>query len=194
MSSLMKIARAAATLAILIAVAGCDNATPPAAVAPAEEVKASPPPTPPAPTTIIGNFTSVDGWQAAGGAPAPEGLVEGAYTFGPLGGTMSREFLPANPGEKFAVDYSVKLVKAPKNGKPANFVVGPMFLDAQGGVLGWGNVEPPLAEATRDAHVEMEAPAGTTTVRLYIGGMWASAPPIPNGEVAFTAAKLAVVK
>ncbi len=172
--------------------AGCEQAKAPEDVAAIAETPAAPAaPVPPA--EIAGDFTSLDTWQSYGGGPAEAGLVEGAYAFAPNVGAMSRTSLTAKPGDKFTVDYTVKLVTAPGNGKAAQYVVGPMFLDAQGVVLAWGSVETALTEPTRTAHVEAEAPAGAFRAHLYIAGMWAAEAPAPDGKVAYTAAKLNTV-
>jgi hypothetical protein len=176
-------------VAFALLTVGCGDST-----APIEKPVAAPAPdalpTTPAPIEIVGDFTNIRSWQQLGGGPSPEGLVDGAYSFEPLIGAMSRKSYPAKEGDRFAVDYTVNLVSAPKNGKEPAYVVGPMFLDAAGSVISWGKVEIPLTEATRTGRVESVAPAGTVVVHLRISGMWSKEQPSPDGIVSYTAAKL----
>jgi hypothetical protein len=172
------------------ATAGCDQPQAPPAEVNMQEAAPAPAPEPAPAPTIVADFKSVDTWQSLGGGAAPEGLGDDGFVLGPMAGTMSRNILPATPGAKYVVDYSVSLVSPPKNGKPAAYVVGPLFLDDKGAVLSWGNVELPLTEEKRDGRVEMEAPAGAVTVQIYIGGMWAADEPTPDGSLKYTSAKL----
>jgi hypothetical protein len=173
--------------------AGCGEQTSlPVATAPV--IEATPPPAPAPAPEIVGDFASSESWQVLGGAPGPEGLTEGSYTFPALVGALSRKTLPAKEGDKFAVEYTAKTVAKSKNGKVGAYVVGSMFLDATGKVLWWGNVEPPLTEEGRVGRVEATAPVGTTTVHLYISGMWSAEQPPPDGLVGYTAAKLTAIE
>ena len=132
----------------------------------------------------------MDAWQVYGGGPAVESLVDGSYTFAPNIGVMSRKSLAAKEGDKFITDYTVTLVEAPKGDKQAQYVVGPMFLDGSGAVLGWGNVEQPLTEKTRTGQFESVAPAGTVIAHLYIAGLWSAEGTLPDGKIAYSSAKL----
>lgn len=187
----------ATALAAALLVTACDQAQTPAdAPAPVAE---APPPVPapapvPVPISIVGDFSTTDAWQSYGGGPAVESLVDGAYTFAPNIGVMSRKSLPAKEGDKFITDYTVNLVEAPKSEKPAQYVVGPMFLDASGAVLGWGNVEQPLTEETRTGHFESVAPAGTVIAHLYIAGLWSAEGTLPDGKIAYSSANLKAVE
>jgi hypothetical protein len=139
---------------------------------------------------IVGIFTSSSAWQGPGGAASPSGLAEDRYVIDAMNGAVSRRFLPATSGQKFSVEYTVKLERAPTNGKPPLYVVGAMFLDSQGQILSWGSVEEPIIGPTRSRRIEATAPANAARVHLYIGGMWSADIPPPNGQVAYTTATL----
>ncbi len=142
---------------------------------------------------IEANFDVPATWEGAGGGAYPTGLQQASYNLKAMAGARSREWLAVRPGDKLAVDYSVRLVSAPTNGKPPRYVVGAMFLDEKSNVLAWGSVEPPLAEASRSAHIEATAPEGAVRVHLYLGGMWSPEAPPPDGELAYFRAALSVV-
>lgn len=143
---------------------------------------------------IIGNFSDPSGWRSPGGRPLPPGLDNSAYALGPLGGVQSAQSLEVHPGEKYLVEYTVRMVAPPKNGKPARYVVGPMFLDATDKVLSWGSIEAPFAANEHFGRIEAEAPPTATRVHLYIGGLWAQEEPHPDGVIAYTKATLRLVK
>ncbi len=148
----------------------------------------------PSADSIVGDFSSKASWLSPGGGSPPTGLAGGAYTIGPMRGVISAESLAVQPGEIFVIDYSVRLIKAPKNGKPAVYVVGPMFMDIGGKVLSWGAIEPALTEQQRHSRVEVIPPAGAVRVWLYLGGLWAAEDPLPDGLLAYSRAALEVMK
>jgi hypothetical protein len=143
---------------------------------------------------ILGDFGDPSAWRNPGGKPPPPGLHESAYALGPRAGVQSAQSLEVHPGEKFIVEYTVRMVAAPKNGKPAAYVVGPMFRDAADKVLSWGSIEAPFGAIEHSGRIEKVAPPTATRVHLYIGGLWAAEEPQPDGVIAYTKATLRVAK
>ncbi|MBY0569553.1 MAG: hypothetical protein K2P70_19745 [Hyphomonadaceae bacterium] len=100
----------------------------------------------------------------------------------------SKQSLAAAPGETFSLDFEVAAVSDPTNGGRANFLVGPMFLDADEKVVGWWREQPPIsvAEGVRRGAVDAVAPAGTESAHISIYGSFVREGTPGNGEVAFT--------
>ena len=143
---------------------------------------------------IVGDFKDSSAWCSPSGGALPPGLDKSEYALGPLAGVQSASSLAVRPSEKYIVEYSVRMVAAPKNGKLPHYIVGPMFLDADGKVLSWGSIEAPLNATEHSGRIEVEAPPGATRVHLYIGGLWAHQEPHPDGVIAYKRATLQAVK
>ena len=144
--------------------------------------------------SIIGNFRDKDAWASPGGGPAPAGLAGGGFAIGPMSGVISAASLVVDPAAIYVIDYTIRLIKPPRNGRSAYFVVGPMFMDESGAIFSWGSVERPLEELERSSRTEVVPPHGAKRVWLYLGGLWAAENPQPDGIVVYSKAALRVIK
>ncbi len=127
-------------------------------------------------------------WVKPGGAPATAAPSDGTYRVKANIGVRSTRSLATGSGEKFCLVFEVAAISDPTNGGPANFFVGPMFLDADGKVVGWWREQPPIsvAQGVRRGAVEAVAPAGAATAHISICGSFMKEGPPGNGEIAFS--------
>jgi len=163
-----------------------DNAPPPPAPSAAPAVGAAP-----STIGIVGDFADPQAWRLFGEAPIGATLAGGRHRLAAGDYALSAKSLPVKPGDRFVFVYDATLEQAPTNGKPAHFVAGCLFLNAGGDVVSWGSVEGPLTEAKKSGRVEVTAPDGAATMRLYLAGMWAAEQPAPDGVVSFSRAEIA---
>lgn len=136
-----------------------------------------------------------DDWVRPDGRPPIGRIEQGAYLLGASQGVRTRRALPAVEGHKYRMSFKVSAVKDATNGGRSNFLVGPLFLGADGKPVKWWQPQPDItvAEGQRSATVESVAPEGAESVCLGIHGSHDRANPPGDSIVAFSALELSRV-
>ena len=198
-STKLGLIRLGSAIGVVLAFAACsENATPvsgddtgsslPVVL---EEVAESVPA--PLAAPVRANFSGLSGWFAVDGAPLESGVDGGSLVVPAIGGYNYGDRISVTPGAKFSVAYQVTLPPAEAGAAPYQYVVGPLYRNAAGEVLSWGEVKSDAEGGQIDGVAEGIAPDFTATVQLYLGGLWSPNAPLPTASVVYSAAELTQV-
>jgi hypothetical protein len=134
-------------------------------------------------------------WRNASGGAAQGAIADGAYRLNRNQSARSAASLPASPGRAYRLHFRAAALADSTNGGKNNFFVGPMYLGAEGKVVGWYKEQPPIsvAEGQRTGVVESIAPDNAATVHISMHGNWAKDAPAGDGVIAFSELRLVEV-
>jgi hypothetical protein len=152
----------------------------------------------PAPREIVADFHAhgVEVWRHPNNPTGPTGAIDdGAYRLGRHHNAYSVAHWPAIAGHAYRVHFRAAALADSTNGGKNNFFVGPMYLDAEGKVVGWYKEQPPIsvAEGQRTGTVESVAPANAATVHIGVMGNYAKEGQAGDGVIAFAELRLVEV-
>ncbi|MBY9068549.1 glucosyltransferase domain-containing protein [Hyphomonas sp. WL0036] len=138
-----------------------------------------------------------DRWRSIGGGPPSIRVTPEGLDFSSGQGGISVEALDVSPGESFILTYAGKILDAGNNGVPLSFAVGPVFLDADGKVVGWWSSEAgrkAVAQANADGTFSFEravvAPDSATSAHLGFHGPYSPDGKANNGRIRINSAAL----
>ncbi|MES1263387.1 MAG: hypothetical protein ABUL69_03450 [Peristeroidobacter soli] len=137
------------------------------------------------PELHLKEYTLAQWRDALTGQSASGQVRKGQYELGPNQGGITIQTLPARPGRTYRVGFKAHVVSAPAN-EGADFRIGPVFLDADGKVVGWWQKQEPITtkERTRKGFVETVAPDNAAAVCIGAYGPWAQDGKPTSGVVA----------
>jgi hypothetical protein len=141
-------------------------------------------------SNIVADFTNYEGWSTHDGMAITQGLSGNGLSLQSMTGAVYGNPVPAKEGEFYTVSYAVVIPAESRVGEVVNYVAGPLYRNANGAILSWGEVKvAPGAGEVSDTAV-FQAPAGAATVQLHLGGLWSAAEPYPTGSLTYTSASM----
>lgn len=102
--------------------------------------------------------------------PLPGRFVDGQLVLASGEGVRSRAETEVLPGESFRFEYDVQVVEDDENGVSANYLAGPLIMDANGVVLTWWFERDPINKAAGLTHgyFDVVAPPGAAKMALGV--------------------------
>jgi hypothetical protein len=152
---------------------------------------------PPQPTSLVLDFNKPESIHLISltGSPADPSVVSGdGIVLDPMQGFLTAPGLPAEPGQKWTVEWTAEALADSTNGNPNNFFIGAVSKDINGTTLQWWFEQPGLevSEGVRSGVTELVMAPGVATVHIGMNGNWApDNGAIGNGRIVVRSARIA---
>lgn len=140
---------------------------------------------------------SEDAWRSTGGTHSNLQITKSAISLAAGQGGISAAALSVQPGDRFRLSFEGSILDRGNNGVSLSFAVGPVFLDAEGKVVGWWNsdfgrdaVKGAAEDQSFVSQREAVAPAQAVSAHIAFHGPYSPDGNPSNGRVQITGAKL----